>query len=278
MSHSYFDALPSANLKLEVNKDMVARFAVSQSMTRADYSALAGSTVFNFPPSAQGSGGGSVGNPDLKPITSTNYDAGIEWYFARHSLLSATAFYMNLHNFVSYGSKPLSAFTFSSTYPQGQNLNYIMTYPIDSSGNVKGVELAYVQEITSNIGLNVNYTWADGKQTSDVTNNDTRLVGTSKNTYNASAYYEDAMFSARVTYTFRSAFYAGLDRSTAFTQDDIGTLGASFGMNIDKHFSVTLDGMNLNNPTLKYYALNTDQPRAFYKNGTQYYLNLRYKF
>ena len=40
---------------------------------------------------------------------------------------------------------------------------------------------------------------------------------------------------------------------------------------------ITLDGQNLNNPTLKYYALNQDQPRAFYKNGAQYYLNFRFK-
>jgi iron complex outermembrane receptor protein len=38
-----------------------------------------------------------------------------------------------------------------------------------------------------------------------------------------------------------------------------------------------LEGQNLNNPTLKYYALNEDQPRAFYKNGTQYYLSVRFK-
>jgi iron complex outermembrane receptor protein len=42
-------------------------------------------------------------------------------------------------------------------------------------------------------------------------------------------------------------------------------------------WSITLDGMNLNNPTLKYYALNETQPRAFYKNGSQFYLNVRFK-
>jgi iron complex outermembrane receptor protein len=41
---------------------------------------------------------------------------------------------------------------------------------------------------------------------------------------------------------------------------------------------VNLDGHNLNNPTLKYYALDTTQPRAFYRNGRQYYLTLRAKF
>ena len=61
-------------------------------------------------------------------------------------------------------------------------------------------------------------------------------------------------------------------------QDDIGTLAASLGYKINDNYSVTLDGQNLNNPTLKYYARNEDQPRAFYENGRQYYLNLRVKF
>jgi len=151
--------------------------------------------------------------------------------------------------------------------------------PINTQGRVEGLELNYVQAITDHFGLAANYTFADGKQTSDVPpNGDDRLVGTSKHTYNVNGYYEDAHFSARINYTYRSAFYSGLDRSSAFTQDAIGTLSASFGYTINDHFAVTLDGQNLNNPTLKYYALNTTQPRAFYVNGRQYYLNLRVKF
>ena len=41
---------------------------------------------------------------------------------------------------------------------------------------------------------------------------------------------------------------------------------------------LTLDALNLNDPKLKYYALNKDQPRSVYQNGRQYYLNLRVKF
>src|SRR5205085_7957368 len=44
VSHTYSDFLPSANLKIDMTPEVVARFAVSQTMTRADYSALAGST------------------------------------------------------------------------------------------------------------------------------------------------------------------------------------------------------------------------------------------
>jgi iron complex outermembrane receptor protein len=143
---------------------------------------------------------------------------------------------------------------------------------------VDGVELAYQQAITEHWGVAANYTYADGKQTSALPpGGDDRLVGTSKNTYNINGYYEDAHFSARVAWNYRSAYFDGLDRSTAFSEDSIGYLSASFAYTVNDNFMVTLDGQNLNNPTLKYYALNETQPRAFYTNGRQYYLNLRLK-
>jgi iron complex outermembrane receptor protein len=278
VSHSYNDVLPSANLKLDLSPDLVARFAASETMTRADYSALAGFTNLTPPGIVGGTGGGSGGNPDLKPIRSTNLDAGLEWYFAKRSLLSATAFYMDLRNYIAYGSEIKSYTTYSSQFPNGALVPYNLTVPVNAKGKVDGLELAYQQAITDNFGFAGNYTYADGKQTSMVApGGDDRLVGTSKNTYNVSGYFENKMFNARVAYTYRSAFYSGLDRSSAFTQDAIGTLSASLGYTMNDHFSITFDGMNLNNPTLKYYALNQDQPRAFYKNGSQYYLNFRFK-
>jgi iron complex outermembrane recepter protein len=277
-SHDYNNVLPSANLKIDLTPDLVARFAAAETMTRADYSALAGFTSLS-PPGAVGEvGGGTGGNPDLKPITSTNLDAGLEWYFAKHSLLSATAFYMDLKNYVSYGTVSKNFFTYSTAFPAGASLPYLLTVPVNANGRVYGAEFSYQQPFTDNIGIIANYTYADGKQTSDVTiNGDDRLVGTSKDTYNVTGYFENAHFSARVAYSYRSAFYSGLDRNTAFTQDSIGDLSASLGYIITQNFSITLDGQNLNNPTLKYYALNTEQPRAFYKNGSQYYLNFRFK-
>jgi iron complex outermembrane receptor protein len=282
VSHTYNDVLPSANLKIDLSPDLVARFAASETMTRADYSALAGFTDLSPPgntncPPGGCIGKGSGGNPDLKPIRSTNLDAGMEWYFAKRSLLSATAFYMDLRNYVAYGSQIKSYLTYSSQF-NGVQVPYNLTVPVNAKGRVDGLELAYQQAFTDNIGFQGNYTYADGKQTSMVApGGDNRLVGTSKNTYNASAYFENTMFNARVSYTYRSAFYSGLDRSSAFTQDSIGTLSAALGYTMNEHFSITLDAMNLNNPTLKYYGLNQSQPRAFYKNGSQYYLNFRFK-
>jgi iron complex outermembrane receptor protein len=281
VDHTYDDVLPSANLKIDLDKDLVARFSVGQTMTRADYSALAGDTSLGQPPSCAAvctAGNGTTGNPDLKPIKSTNVDAGIEWYFAKQSLLSATLFYMDLQNYIGYGTVPLTSFTFSTQFPTGQNLDYLLTAPINTSGRVEGVELNYQQAFTDHWGMAANLSLTDGKQTSDVVNGDDRLVGTSKEVYNINGYYENSHFSARVAWNYRSAFYDGLDRSTAFSMAGVGYLTASLAYIINDNFSVTLDGQNLNNPTLKYYALDTTQPRAFYTNGRQYYLNLRVKF
>ena len=102
-------------------------------------------------------------------------------------------------------------------------------------------------------------------------------MGASKNTYNASVYYEDHGFGARLAYTFRSAFFVGLDRSTPQFQDDTGTLAASLSYNVTRNVSLNFDALNLNDPILKYYGANKDQPRAFYANGRQYYFTVRIK-
>jgi iron complex outermembrane receptor protein len=278
--NTYNNVLPSANLRIDLSPELVGRLAASQTMARPDYSALASSISLGAPPipGSPVAGSGSGANPNLKPITSTNVDASLEWYFAPRALLSATAFWMDLHDYVTYGTERKEFFTFSTQCPTGCNLPYDVTVPVNASGRVYGAELSYQQPFARYFGIILNYTYADGKQTSQLPpSGDDRLVGTSKNTGNAIAYFETARFGVRVAYNYRSAFYSGLDRNSAFSQGAIGSLDASFNWNVNDNFLVTFQGLNLNNPRLKYYALNEQQPRAFYKNGTQYYLNLIFK-
>ena len=271
--HNYNDLLPSANLKFDLNEDIVLRLAASRTMTRPDYSALAGAISLSPPASPGASGSGSGGNPDLKPIISTNMDASFEWYFAPRALLSASVFYMDLKDYVSYGQVTKEFVTYNSTYPEGFLAPYVLTVPINSDGKVKGVELAYEQPIGEHFGFNANYTFADAEA-----DGGGDLVGTSKDTYNIGGYFENDRFNARINYTYRSSFYSGLDRATAFYQDDTDVLNASFGFKATEWLNITLDALNLNEPKLKYYALNRDQPRSIYENGRQYYLNFRFKF
>ena len=272
-NNSYDDILPSANLKFDLRDDLLLRLAASKTMTRPDYSALAGAISLTPPAAPGGTGSGSGSNPNLKPIRSNNFDVSLEYYFAPRAVLSASAFYMDLTSYVGLGHVTQTYRTYSNVYPDGFDAPYVLTVPVNSSGSVKGIEIAYEQPILDNFGFALNYTYADGKEKGGGP-----LVGTSKNTFNASAFYEDAHFNARVSYTYRSSFFSGLDRSTAFYQDDVGNLAASLGYRFDEHWSLSFDALNLNNPKLKYFALNEDQPRSMYESGRQYYLNLHVNY
>jgi len=263
VDHTYNDVLPSLNLKVDLARNLVARFALAKTLARPDYSALAGSVSLDDTNLT-----GNGGNPDLKPIRATNIDAGIEWYFAPRALLSAALFHIDLQNYVSFGTSP-------ATYFNEQKkafATYNVSSPVNSKGKVSGVELGWQQPFGSNFGANANYTYADGEEKGGG-----ELVGNSKHTYNLGAYYEDSRFSARMNYSYRSKFFNGLDRSSAQHQAGVGVVSASLGWKISDTLTLSLDAMNLNNPRLAFYADNTDQPTAFYVNGRQYYITLRAK-
>lgn len=263
VDNTHNDVLPSMNLKVDLAKDLVARFAIAKTLARPDYSALGGAVSLDDTNMT-----GNGGNPALKPIRSTNLDAAVEWYFAPRALLSAGVFHMDLQNYVSYGVSKASYFNEQTRRFE----TYSISSPVNSKGKVSGFELGWQQPFGGGFGAMANYTYADGEERGGK-----ELVGNSKNTYNAGVYFENATFSARLNYAYRSTFFNGLDRASAQHQVGSGTVSASLGWNITPSMTLSLDAMNLNRPILKYYADNPDQPTAFYANGRQYYLTLRAK-
>lgn len=270
--NSHSDVLPSLNLKYKFSRELEARFALSRTLTRPDFSALAAATSLS-PPAAPGDvGSGSSSNPNLKPIRSTNLDLTFDYYFAPKALASFGLFHMNLDNYISLGQVTRSFKTFNQANPSGFMADYVLTVPVNSEGTVKGFELAYQQPFGANFGVAANYTYTDAEEEGGKP-----LVGASKNSFNLSPYFENEKYNVRLNYTYRSSFYSGLDRSTAFSQAGVANLSASLGYKISDRMTLSFDAMNLNDPKLKYYALNHDQPRSIYENGRQYYLTLRVK-
>ncbi len=268
VENDYTDVLPSANFRFQLTDELVGRLAAAKTMARPDFSAIGGAVDLNDTLLT-----GSGGNPNLKPIRSTNFDAALEWYYGPESLLSAGLFYLDLSSYVSYGVS-------NSTYRNirtGQDEVYSITSPVNGEGKIKGMELAWQQPIGWGFGVMANYTYADAEARKEVATDTGELVGASRDTYNLTGYFENERINARVAYTYRSEFFNGLDRSTAQHQDEVGTLAASLGVRLTDKFSLSLDGLNLNTPVLKYYANNRDQPTAFYDNGRQFYLSLRMK-
>jgi iron complex outermembrane receptor protein len=271
--NTYNDWLPSLNLRYSIDDNKLLRFAVSRTMTRPDYSAIAGAVSLSPPANVGGVGTGSGGNPNLEPILSTNFDATFEWYYGERALLSVSGFLMDIDNYVTLGNERRSYLTIDANNPNGAMVQYDLSIPVNSQAKVRGFEVAWEQPFGDYFGVFANYTFAKGD-----TDDGNDMLGTSRNTYNVGGYFENERFNARLNYTYRSEFFSGLDRASAFYQDEIDNVSASFGYKINDNYSIALDALNLNNPKTAYYAENRDRPRSIYQNGRQYYLTFRMKF
>ncbi|QEE26158.1 TonB-dependent receptor [Rhodanobacter glycinis] len=315
--HHYGKLLPSFNLKFNLNDDgsLLARFAASQTLTRQDYGQLAGFLNLSDPNAVGGVGSGSGPNPRLKPILSTNFDASLEWYFAKRGLLSASVYAMDLNNYYDYGTTTGTYLNNYLTYGKNNPSHtpiynkYLVSIPVNVNGSLKGVELNWVQPIGEHFGTSVNYTYssghssggtylynADGTTGTGQSAGDRPLFGTSRDTVNLSAFFENSRWNARINYTYRSSFYDGMMPVTTGTlgntmpllpyyQQGTGYLSFSAGYKLNDHVSFSFDAMNLNNPTLRYYVKGSQAglgfgnvPEAFYTNGRQYYLTANFKF
>jgi len=195
---------------------------------------------------------------------------------------------MDLRNYVGYGTTTGTFIDSRASQQTGQGVfaTYAITAPINVDASVKGAEFNLQLPLGAGFGTDANLTLADSKQdfgtcpaTQNVTSSDPcDMLGASKVTANIGAFYENDRFNARIGYAWRSSYLAAQDRGTPMYQDAVGQLSASLNWNVTKNITLTASGQNLNNPVLKNYVYNKDQPRSFYVNGAQYYLGVRIKY
>ncbi|MFA9217914.1 MAG: TonB-dependent receptor [Sphingomonadaceae bacterium] len=274
---SFTDVLPSLNLRADVAKDVVARFSVNRGMSRPDFGQLAGNDLRDL----QHNGVGS--NPYLTPIRSNNVDLSLEWYFAPKALLQVGVFSSDLKGVIAYGH---SILPYADASKQGVIANYDISAPVNTDGKLTGFNAAYEQNIWGGIGVSGNYTYSDGKQTSKLDSGtcngkageDCTLYGTSKNSYNIGAFYEDDRFSARVGYSRRSAYKLGNRGGADYFQSANGSLNIALNYTVNKNLMFTVEAQNLNDPLMTVYKTDTTQIAGVYKNGKTIYGGLRAKF
>ncbi len=264
-SKTYTDLLPSANLSYEFTRNLVGRFSAARTMTRADYTDLAGAVSLNGQ-----NGTGSGGNPRLKPVRSSNFDASLEWYFAPQSLFEVGVFYMDLTSYIGYGQTTVTAPNLQQGIPT-PTFDYAVAVPVNDKGTNKGFEIAWQQPVGAGFGLDLNYTFARGRDS-----NGAPLAGSSKNTYNAQAWFENDVFNARLIYSYRSDFLTGIVSTLPQYVAGAGDVSASINVKLTHQLSLSFDAKNLTGELARQYVERKDMPSAIYNNGKQYYLGLKY--
>ena len=211
--------LPSLNFKLELTPDLVGRVSASRTLTRPQVQDLAPRTNIDTlrPASLSASGG----NPALKPYTADNYDLSIEWYPSRTTTLSAAVFYKDVKDFIVQ-TRADEVFTIANA--GGLPVGGLITGPNEATFSVRrprnfdnarvhGAEVNFVYSFTelpgwlSGFGTQLNATFVESDVSFAPDSNTTSFalegLGDSRN---ATLFYENDRFAARLAYNWRDGF------------------------------------------------------------------------
>ena len=303
VTREYNDTLPSLNVVAELTPDFLLRLAAAKVMSRPGLGSLTPGVTVNVSGSARTVSGG---NPMLDPVRAKSYDLGLEWYFDEGAMLGATVFYKDIGSYIQ-NTKETRVYA-DSGLPASllDNLNaspsdeFTFTVPVNTpGGKLQGVELNYVQPFTflpgkwSNLGTQLNYTYVDSDiqylLSSGATAQKAAMTGQSKNSWNATLFYEGERFSGRVSATNRNDYLIQVPGTEAgFNSDANGVHGqsgttivdASIHYRISDQLELSLEGANLTNEAQESWVANpsVSLPLEYSQTGRTYTLGLRYRF
>ena len=210
----YTDFLPSANITVNLETDLLLRFSASRTMARQalDQNGLAPNLIISVNSVTPSLSSAQSGNPSLLPTRSSNFDASLEWYFSPTGVLAGTMFYKDVSGFPVRTSQV-------TVVPGLESLGPITwTRPVNSdAATIQGFELSYQQTYDflpapfNGLGTIASFAYVDGK--SDVTYvtggstsiklKDMPLTGVSPISYSITGFYEEEGFNVRLSYNWR---------------------------------------------------------------------------
>ncbi|OLF53179.1 TonB-dependent receptor [Pseudomonas chlororaphis] len=128
---SYHHWLPGLHARYQLDKNTQVRAAWTKAVVRPTFGQLAPGFVIDDDEA-------TFGNPDLKPLESSNLDLGIEHFMGRAGTVSAFVFYKDIKNFV-YNTDLAGTGAWT-------NFSEAHTFANGDSAKLYGLELAYSQK------------------------------------------------------------------------------------------------------------------------------------
>ncbi|OZY30562.1 TonB-dependent receptor [Pseudomonas lundensis] len=258
----YHHWLPGLHARYQLDKNTQLRAAWTNAVVRPTFGQLAPGFVIDDDEA-------SFGNPNLKPLESSNFDLGIEHYMGQAGTVSAFLFYKDIKNFVYNndlaGSGEWVDFTEAHTYANGD------------SAKLYGLELAYSQKFDwlpapwSGLLLGANTTFSRSSAsiegfdqgTGRNRKRDIDLPNQSDTVGNLMLGWEDDTLSLRLSANYKSQYLyelAGIsDKAHDLHVDAQTFVDFSARYSLTKNLQVSFEAQNL-----------TDQPYFVYSGHRRY--------
>ncbi|WP_303071183.1 TonB-dependent receptor [Bacteroides nordii] len=253
---SYLNILPSVLLKYNINEDFKIRGSFTETLSRPKYSALIPNVNINNKDNEL-----TLGNPELKPTTSFNFDLSADYYFKSVGLVSIGIYYKDINDFIV--TQTVRGYEY-----EGNSYDKFMQPRNAGDANLLGVEVGYQRDFgfiaptLKCVGFYGTYTYTHSKVnnfnfTGRENEKDLKLPGSPEHTANASLYFEKGGLNVRLSYNFASDFIDEMGESAFYDRyyDKVNYMDVNASYTFGKKLRTTFyaEANNLLNQPLRYY-------------------------
>lgn len=245
-----FDAfLPMLHFKYSPQSNTNLRLAATRTFARPDFISLSPSRSLDF-----GDNEAVVGNPDLAPTFSWNFDLLAEHYFNNVGVVAAGVFYKDITDaiFDANTQGTIDGVVFNRiTRPENASDAWLFGFEI-------GIQrrLNFLPGFASGFGVDLNYTYTDSEVQVPGRDQKQQLFGQSKNIYNATLFYEKYGLMVRFAANFKGSYLdelqgSGPDQDRFYDKNLNLDLSAAYS--ISQKVRLFAEVNNILNEPLRYY-------------------------
>lgn len=276
---SYHHWLPGLHARYQWDKNTQVRAAWTKSVVRPTFGQLAPGFVIDDDEA-------SFGNPNLKPLESSNLDLGIEHYMGHAGTVSAFVFYKDIQNFVYNtdlaGTGAWADFSEAHSFANGD------------SAKLYGLELAYSQKFDwlpapwngLLLGANATFSRSDAQiegfdaASGRTLKRDIDLPSQSDTVGNLMLGWEDDTLSLRLSANYKSAYLYELasinDKAHDLSVDSQTFVDFSARYALSKNLQVSFEAQNLTDESYFVYTGHRAYNGQYEEYGPTYKLGLTF--
>ncbi|MBY6190746.1 TonB-dependent receptor [Microbulbifer agarilyticus] len=306
----YTEVLPSLNVVADVAEDVLVRGAVYRGLSRPDPSDLGYKRTFD----TNGSddildvadlldGVEGDGNPDMKPLTSWNFDTAIEWYPNEDTMLAFGVYHKRFQGGFE------TAQVVETFEVDGETLaaDFFITRTDDETSTLTGFEVtgthrfSYLPGYWSGLGVKASYNYADSNfefedsnygdsvvldQSGNVVSENIGILepgnipGFSENVFSGQLYYQIGDFDTSLIYKYRSEYFQPYTSNGTRLRfvGDVGVWEAKASYQLTDNVKLSLEAINLFDEPKKQYFYTRDNLGELNSYGPRVFLGLKAKF
>jgi len=310
----YTTVLPSANAIIDLNEQTLIRLGVFRALSRADPSDMGFNRNISFVDTDDDedaittvdglvSGVTGSGNPAFKPLTSWNFDAGVEWYPDEDSILALGGYYKRFtggfENVIQNETYTIGGQQITrpvSVQQVNEDTNDLYGFEATASHR-----FSYLPGLLSGLGTKLSYNYADtdfefedslyGDQFTRgldgvVTQTNAGIVppasipGLSKHVFSGQLYYQIGDLDLQGIYKYRSDYFQPfISNGTRIRLiGDTSVFEARASYKLNDNFRISVEAINLFDEPKRQFKWVPDDVYEVNSYGPRIFFGLRGKF